>query len=325
MERDKDMKKKKGTFAKSFFITLACVLVGLTVWHQLSSMSEKKDYLGTFEANYVDIDGKKLSYEIFGEGNERTIVFLPAAGEFAPSISYRKFLNEMSKDNKIIVLEPFGYGLSDETDKPRTVENVVSELHGAVDQLGIEKYYLMAHSWGGVDALLWANEYTDEVQGFIGIDPSVPGMEELKMAHIRVVDIESVGKGFGKAVDFIGFARLMQIFSGTGLDESLFSSEEIEKYRFLSRNKAYTSNITDEVFGAKRSLKSLSGKKFPEAVPVLNLVSSNNCESLPEWKTIHEAVGNNNPGSKLVVVEGDHYLTNSNPDAVLKEIRGWLK
>lgn len=319
------MKKKKGTFMKSFLLTLAFVIIALTVWHQFSSENDKKEHLGSFNADYVDIDGKRLSYEIFGESNERTIVFLPAAGEFAPSISYRKFLNEISKDNKIVVLEPFGYGLSDETDKPRTVENVVSELHGAVDQLGIDKYYLMAHSWGGVDSLLWANEYPEEVQGFIGIDPSVPGMEELKMAHIRVVDIEALAANIGRAVDFIGMNRLMTILSGTDLDESLFSAEEIEKYRFLSLNKAYTSNIADEISGAKASLKSLSGKKFPDSVPVLDLVSSDNCKELPEWKTIHEAVGSNNPDSRLVVVEGDHYLTNSNPDAVLNEIRNWIK
>lgn len=319
------MKKKKGTFMKSFLLTLAFVIIALTVWHQFSSENDKKEHLGSFNADYVDIDGKRLSYEIFGESNERTIVFLPAAGEFAPSISYRKFLNEISKDNKIVVLEPFGYGLSDETDKPRTVENVVSELHGAVDQLGIDKYYLMAHSWGGVDSLIWANEYPEEVQGFIGIDPSVPGMEELKMAHIRVVDIEALAANIGRAVDFIGMNRLMTILSGTDLDESLFSAEEIEKYRFLSLNKAYTSNIADEISGAKASLKSLSGKKFPDSVPVLDLVSSDNCKELPEWKTIHEAVGSNNPDSRLVVVEGDHYLTNSNPDAVLNEIRNWIK
>jgi len=319
------MKKKKGTFMKSFLLTLAFVIIALTVWHQFSSENDKKEHLGSFNADYVDIDGKRLSYEIFGESNERTIVFLPAAGEFAPSISYRKFLNEISKDNKIVVLEPFGYGLSDETDKPRTVENVVSELHGAVDQLGIDKYYLMAHSWGGVDSLIWANEYPEEVQGFIGIDPSVPGMEELKMAHIRVVDIEALAANIGRAVDFIGMNRLMTILSGTDLDESLFSAEEIEKYRFLSLNKAYTSNISDEISGAKASLKSLSGKKFPDSVPVLDLVSSDNCKEFPEWKTIHEAVGSNNPDSRLVVVEGDHYLTNSNPDAVLNEIRNWIK
>ena len=81
----------------------------------------------------------------------------------------------------------------------------------------------------------------------------------------------------------------------------------------------------EEIFDAKKSLKSLSGKDYPDTVPVLDLISSDNCENMPEWKPLHENLGNKNPDTKHVVVKGDHYLTNSNPDEVLKEIRGWLK
>lgn len=318
------MKKKKRSVFKWILLILLILAVILCGWNQIYSSIEKKSSEGKFNGNYVNVDGRKLSYEIFGEGNDNTIIFLPASCEFDPSVSYRPFLNEISKDNKVVVLEPFGYGLSDESDKKRNVENTVEELHSAAKDLGLDHYYLMAHSWGGVHSLLWANKYPDEVAGFIGIDPSAPGMEEVKMAHIRVVDIESVAMAVSKAVDFIGINRLTVTISGTGLDESLFSKEEIDRYRYLRLNKAYNSNIVEEIFEAKDSLKTLSGMKFPETVPVLNLVSSSNCESMPEWKTIHEAEGNSNPKSKLVVVEGDHYLTSSNPEKVLSEIRDWL-
>ena len=319
------MKKKKRSVVKWILIVLAALIAVLTCWNQIKSSIDNKSFNGKDKGNYVDVDGKKLSYEIFGEGNENTIIFLPASGEFDPSVSYRPFINELSKDNKVVVLEPFGYGLSDDTDKERTVENTVDELHKAASGLGLDKYYLMGHSWGGLHSLLWANEYPDEVMGVIGIDPSVPGMEELKMAHIRVIDIESVAKAVSKAVDFIGVNRLAVTISGLGIDESAFSSDEAEKYRYLLLNRACTSNIMEEIFDAKRSLKSLSGKDYPDTVPVLDLISSDNCENMPEWKTLHENLGNKNPDTKHVVVKGDHYLTNSNPDEVLKEIRNWIK
>ncbi len=78
----------------------------------------------------------------------------------------------------VVTIEPLGYGLSDETGEERTIENIVKELHECRKKLGYSRYFLLGHSISGVYALYYANCYRDELEGFIGIDTSVPGMEQ---------------------------------------------------------------------------------------------------------------------------------------------------
>ena len=78
----------------------------------------------------------------------------------------------------VVTIEPLGYGLSDETGEERTIENIVKELHECIKKLGYSRYFLLGHSISGVYALYYANCYRDELEGFIGIDTSVPGMEQ---------------------------------------------------------------------------------------------------------------------------------------------------
>ncbi|MCX2824528.1 hypothetical protein [Bacillus pseudomycoides] len=42
----------------------------------------------------------------------------------APALDYEPLMNEISKNNRIVVIETFGYGWSDITNKERTVENI---------------------------------------------------------------------------------------------------------------------------------------------------------------------------------------------------------
>ena len=81
----------------------------------------------------------------------------------------------MSDKFKVVVLEYFGYGKSTVTSEERTNENMVHEVRLALNKLGIEPpYILMPHSMSGLYALYYANKYSAEVEGVIGIDMSLP-------------------------------------------------------------------------------------------------------------------------------------------------------
>ena len=75
-------------------------------------------------------------------------------------------------------MEPFGYGLSDQVDTERSIENIIEELHTCLEEIGVHQYYLMAHSISGLYSLYYANTYPEEIHGFIGIDSSVPKQNE---------------------------------------------------------------------------------------------------------------------------------------------------
>jgi len=75
----------------------------------------------------VPVDGKRMNAVIQGTGEE-TIVLLPGFGTAAPALDFKPLMDELTPFYKVVVIEPFGYGLSDTTDKERTTENIASEI-----------------------------------------------------------------------------------------------------------------------------------------------------------------------------------------------------
>ncbi|WP_270408773.1 alpha/beta fold hydrolase [Microbacterium maritypicum] len=108
-----------------------------------------------------------------GEGSE-DIVLLPGFGTASPVLDFEPLVPELAQDDRVIVVEPFGYGLSDGTDRARTTDNIVTETHAALQELGVDDYVLMGHSIAGIYGIQFANRYPDEVRAFMGIDSSVP-------------------------------------------------------------------------------------------------------------------------------------------------------
>ncbi|HGA0793268.1 TPA: alpha/beta fold hydrolase [Streptococcus agalactiae] len=125
----------------------------------------------------IDVgDGKKMNIYTMGQGKIPLVVF-PGQSEISPRYAYKNLLDRLGKKYKIYTVEPLGYGLSDMTDKPRTIENITKEIHTALEKVGVKNFYLMAHSLGGIYGLNYAKTYSNDVKGFIGMDTSTPNME----------------------------------------------------------------------------------------------------------------------------------------------------
>ena len=56
-----------------------------------------------------------------------------------------------------------GYGLSSQTKRRRSVENIVEEIHQISKELGISRYTLMGHSIAGLYAVNYAQTYKNEM------------------------------------------------------------------------------------------------------------------------------------------------------------------
>ena len=63
---------------------------------------------------------------------------------------------------------------------PRTVADSVSDLHTLLEAADVPgPYVLVAHSWGGMIAQLFARSYPDEVVGLVLVDAFAPAVREL--------------------------------------------------------------------------------------------------------------------------------------------------
>lgn len=275
----------------------------------------KKREMPKIEAAYgtaVKVGGKKMNVEIAGLQTEEApvIVLLPGLGSPSPVLEFRPLAEELGKTYKVITVEPFGYGLSDQADTERSIENIVEELHTCLEEIGVHQYYLMAHSISGLYSLYYANTYPEEVRGFIGIDSSVPKQNENEPFNTTKLNL--LMAYLSKAKNALGVSRLLSVGNPEKViyaDQNYsYSQEDLEVFRILSLDISYNKTIISELKQIEKNLKIVRDMKFPEEVAVLNFVSEDNCEIFSEWEKLHRSVMGDNQENKLTVLKGGHYL-----------------
>lgn len=156
----------------------------------------------------VDIDGKRMHVLItapeksdekegmngsFSDTPSPVIVMLPGYGTPGPSLDYLPLAKKLSEKGFLCVSpEPFGYGFSDDTIKPRTADAMIEEIRTVLSKLLIPSpYILLGHSVAGFYTRIWADKYPEEICGLIWEDISVPEQTEPVQSEEILIDNSS--------------------------------------------------------------------------------------------------------------------------------------
>ncbi|WKA60312.1 alpha/beta hydrolase [Planococcus shenhongbingii] len=168
--------KRISRFWKVVRIVLLAIVTVLVLWiifNKTMTAYEKNKHPAV--GQLVEVDGNNMHIYTKGKG-DNTIVLLSGLGTSASVLDFEPLTNELAKNNKVVVVELFGYGWSDMTEKERTVENIVEEIRIALQKASIKgPYILMPHSISGIYSMYYANKYPEEIEAVIGIDPTLPG------------------------------------------------------------------------------------------------------------------------------------------------------
>ena len=277
----------------------------------------------------IKVAGSDMRVDIQGYGNAPAIVFLPGLGSPSPVLEFLPLAKELSKNVKVVTIEPFGYGLSDRSQRERTIENIVEELHECLRKTGCDQYYLMAHSISGLYALYWANRYPQDVQGFIGIDCSVPGQSDKEPYPIKIATINKVYLWAQKAMNIFGIARLISVRNHrksvyADVDYP-YTERELEVFRILSIDDAANSTVMNELKHMESNLQKVRDMKFPQSVPVLHFLAEDNCKLLDTWEDLHREIIMETGKSKLVHLGKKHYLHIEQREKMASEVKKWVK
>nr|WP_316244877.1 alpha/beta hydrolase [Paenibacillus antibioticophila] len=98
-----------------------------------------------------------------------TIVFEAGSGE--TSLSWRGIPDALSEDATVVVYDRAGYAWSEQAPSARSGENIVQELHEALQNAELPgPYILVGHSLGGMYVRLFAQTYPDQVTGLVLVD-----------------------------------------------------------------------------------------------------------------------------------------------------------
>ncbi len=321
--------KLKQTF-KIILSVILVFLVFLFLWNKICKICENPKLKNAY-GRHIEVCGKNMCVDIQGVDNDTTVILIPGFGSASPVLEFKPLAEELSKTLRIITIEPFGYGLSDGTEKPRSIENVVEELHSCVlqlqSELGFSTYCLISHSLGGLYDLYWANCYPEEVQCVIGIDISVPHQNEIEPLPLKLM--EKILTAVSVVVEQSGFPRLLSLKnhdSAVNADKTYsYSNEEIDIFRMLSIDNFGNKTVINEEKYINKNLETLKNMIFPNEIPVLLFVSRNNCEILPKWKDLHnDVIKNHDRKSKVIELNGSHYLHLHNRKEITENILAWM-
>ncbi|RCX20755.1 pimeloyl-ACP methyl ester carboxylesterase [Fontibacillus phaseoli] len=281
--------------------------------NKISSHSEQKrmEQYGQL----VSVDGKQMNVSIQGQGEE-TVVILPGFGTAAPALDFKPLIAELSPNYKVVVIEPFGYGLSDQTGKERSTANIVSEIHEALQNLGINRYILMGHSISGLYSLSYVNQYPNEVRAFIGLDSSVPSLSEQKIDSSVTEPI----KWFRN----LGFARLQLKLSADPYTGLPYDEQTKEQLDILIRKNMYNTTQLNEAESMYSNFKAAKRLTFPPHLPVLFFVQANHPVT-DHWIPEHEKQIEESLHGEMVLLDAGHYLYRSNSKEIAEKFRGFMQ
>ena len=320
---------------------IACMITMILILlnFNLTLPVQAADNESSSTSKFITVDGKDMHIVLYGEldqngvafadPDKETLVMLPALAVPSPNIYFKPLAEALSSAYNVVVIEPFGYGLSDMTESARTVENINSELYAALETVRIDTCTLLVHSISGVYGLNFLYSYPEKVNAFIAIDNTVYDealsdalAEEQDYMLQEVEEFDELRNTFDSVEEFEAAIATDPSQYGAELPDVIgytyTESDQEEYYRAFARSSNQT--IQNQIQNMDNSLESIEGKKFPSALPVLTLLSSDNVEAMPVWKTAHEEqldLGSAN--HKLFIVEGSHYIWYTNLER-LKQI-----
>lgn len=302
------MKKFIKITQKILIATTALFLLFIAT-HQILTLIEKRQNPPT--SQYVTVNNKKMNLCILGEGNN-TIVLLPGLGTAAPVLDFMPLAKDLSKNNKVVIVEPFGYGWSDITPKERTIENEVEEIHMALQAANLSgPYILMPHSISGLHSIYYANTYPDEVSGIIGIDCTLPKMVEYFDEEYPQKMPLVTGQ-----LSSIGVMRVLTLLAPNNFisDNTMnfYNKENLTMQKRIASWKSSNKNVVDEMNHIKDSISKTYDMTFHDNLPVL-LFSSDDSDLPPreDKKTnlsFNETYITNPDIQKAIFLNGPHYL-----------------
>lgn len=261
---------------------------------------------------FNSIQEKNLFFEEAGEGE--TIIFVHGSQE-----DYRVFmpqLDQLKNDFRVITYSRrYNYPNNNEY-KEGTPFNPVTEasdLERLTIGIGVEKFHIIGHSYGGLIAIAYANKHQDKLKSLIVSEPPMLSLEgcaeSLRITNERL--IEKVGAALKTNDSTLVMKSIFEFFVGKDIQNEI-PPESLN---------ALKANLTE-----MKALVS-SENPFPNLntefdLPVMIFTSE---YTMPILKCTNQALINNMPNAKHVhISNASHDMWMSQPEIMSDHVRNFI-
>lgn len=292
-------------------IIVLAVFVGSVYVYNRIMLNKEEPLMEKPIGQYVEVDGHKMNIYTEGEG-DHTLLFLSGSGTAAPVLDFKSLYSLLSDDYKIVVIEKFGYGFSDVVDMERSFETILRQDREALSKAGIEgPFVLCPHSMSGLEAIMWAQDYPEEVEAIIGLDMVVPRTYD-NWDFDGTLRYEKLGV-LGRKTGFIRF-----FYADSSLPPSL-SEDDKKLYRAIACRIAVNDNVIDEGLVIPEAVKIIDSKPIPD-IPMLMFVSNGEGTGSDDWVQIEKDFAAENTNVQMIELDCEHYVHSFEQEKIAEEI-----
>ena len=311
------MGKTLKTVGKAFLVLgllLTAFLLAVFVYHRGKMKGEEALFkpLGQI----VEVDDHTMSLYVAGEG-EKTLVFLSGGGTASPILDFKSLYSLLSDDYRIVVIEKFGYGFSDITGGERSFDTILRQDREALAKAGLSgPYVLCPHSLSGLEAILWAQTYPDEVEAIVGLDMATPRAYD-QFDFDAMVFKERIA-GIARELGLVRF-----YYTDASLPQAL-SQEEKDIYRAIGCRIAVNEDVINEGKAIPEACKTIDGMPKPD-IPMLLFISDGKETGIASWGASQKEFASGLSDARVIELDCGHYVHNFRQERISNEMKAFLK
>lgn len=303
-----------GKILLGILILLAVFLIVTTVYNQIM-LRKNKALCETPLGQLVEVDGHNMSIYTEGEGGH-TLVFLSGWGTASPILDFKPLYSRLSDENRIVVVEKFGYGFSDIVDGERDMDTILRQDREALEKCGIEApYVLCAHSFSGYEATRWAQQFPDEVEAIVGLDMCTPHCADIQA--LKDGDfMNSVGLGLVKFLRAAGITRFL-----IGDESGTLTEQERAIYTEIACHKALNQTMLNE--GDIDRLIALNDERNSAPLPTVPMILYVSADNAGDtfWVNGMQAMVDASENGQLIQLDCGHYVHYYEYERISRDIK----
>ena len=307
--------KITGKILLGVLLLLLVLLLIVFIYHRVM-LSKEEPLLESPLGQMVEVDGGQMSIYTEGEG-DHTLVIMSGGGEVSPILGYSTLYRKLSDTYQIAVIERFGYGFSDVVDGERDFDTILRQDHEALQKAGIEAPYLLCpHSMSGIEAILWAQKYPDEVEAIVGLDMCTPK----SFTEEELADDRKTMTAFYTFLRGSGLGRL--VLTDSTFPEH-FDQHEKEIYKALTFRRFANKNVEDEITHLADAIEEINSADKPD-IPTLLFLSDGKETGGQMWIDAMYDYADGLTDAQVIALNCGHMVTEEKPDEIAAAMRAFI-